>query len=459
MLRAVGAAARKAPRGAATRSPIPLPPLSRAQHNGHARTAETDDAEPGSAGSLGSGNPWDELFAGPSAYPMTDTGANAREPSWLVNDDRASADGALPRSVLFAEERAGAKPEHSSRRRGYDTSALTRAESLQFRRIFELLENEVGSRDGEQSVPRTTEALDQFVSRNALRDNKLKGRGGGVGTRFEVLREGIAAQVQPEEMDLGMDRIWEELQAQPDAPAAWRWAQEHIWGTHAHDAADSAAETRPAYGMDTPFYAPALHLLLLTLRDRLHAPHMALAVHETTRNAGLHSYVLGCTAALYAEVVRTQWLCLRDAYAVLATVREARAAGILSATRSAGREDEPLRVQIERVRNELRHSVINEARSVSHGDEAGLHFSAAQRDLLEVAEQLRAAAGRAASRPGRPSLPPDAQPERQPPPHRRGRRGRRSGPPRRAEPKFVLPGYPGLLRVPLPHGSGSSNQG
>ena len=104
-------------------------------------------------------------------------------------------------------------------------------------------------------------------------------------------------------------------------------------------------------------------MLLLAFRDKFHVPHTALAVLERTRQLGPHAYVLGCTSSLFAEIIRTQWLCLRDAQAVLATAYEARAVGILSHAdgHASSRDDAALRTQIERIRSELRARVMRAA--------------------------------------------------------------------------------------------------
>ncbi|WFD22694.1 hypothetical protein MEQU1_001369 [Malassezia equina] len=309
---------------------------------------------------------WDELFA----TAPTVTPESPEVPT-------------MPRSVLYAEKRDKV-PELHKRRQNYDTSALTPSETVQFRRIFELLEQEMGASTGGQEPQ---EDLGAFARRNSLAPRRAVARGGGVGTRFQVSQEGLAAHIPPEELDRRVDQIWEALQAQPSATSTWAWAETHIWGPA--EVAD--------YGPHTPFYAPALHMLLLTLRDRFLAPHTALAVLPAVKQRGAHSFVLGCTASLLAEVIRTQWVCLRDAHAVLNTAREARASGILVPYASEHAEDAPLREHMERVRSDIRGHVMHaaQARAAATGrlyDE--LPLTVDEQDLLAVASELRAMAGR-----------------------------------------------------------------
>ncbi|WFD01549.1 hypothetical protein MOBT1_000217 [Malassezia obtusa] len=313
-------------------------------------------------------NPWEELFASPDVGDTPEITPEEAPP--------------MLRSALHARERPNTR-RHVRTRNEYDTSMLTHAESQQFRRIFQLLEEEMGQ-EAPKRTPFADDGLELFAARNALAPRKMTARGGGVGTRFQAVQEGAAASVAPDVMERGVDAIWEALQAQPDASAAWAWAEMEVWGTREHE---------PSYGPSTPFFAPALHMLVLTLRDRLHTPHAALAVVPTTRALGATAYVLGCTAALYAEVIRTQWLCLHDLYAVLATVREARQAGVLadlgdadvSPAAFARRDDAPLREHIDRIRNEARSEVM---RRVEAGPSIDEHLSGADRDVLRVTPKI-----------------------------------------------------------------------
>lgn len=316
----------------------------------------------------------------------------------------------MPRSVLYAEKREQVPTLHK-RRQSYDTSALTPSETVQFRRIFELLEQEMGAPSSQE--PHDT-GLGDFARRNALAPRRTVARGGGVGTRFQVSQEGLAAHIPADELDRGVDQIWEALQAQTSAVATWAWAETHIWGP------PDLAE----YGAQTAFYAPALHMLLLVLRDRFLAPHAALAVLPAIRQRGAHSFVLGCTASILAEVIRTQWVCLRDAHAVLDTAREARASGILVPYASAQDEDAPLREQMERIRSEIRGQVMHAAqeRAAAAGhlwDE--LPLTADEQNLLAVASELRVMAGRTSKY--------DRYPSDRPPRQRRVKRhAKKAGP-------------------------------
>lgn len=332
-------------------------------------------------------NAWDELLADVSPQPNGAIHAAMQKPTW--------ASESIPRDVLYANERASTPKTLQQRRRTYDTSALTPSESAQFRRIFELLEQEM-------DVPRmqaSSSELGAFAERNAIRSRKLTARGGGVGTRFEASLEGLAAQISPEELDRGVDRLWQDIHSHGSAVDAWRWAEAHVWTSDT--SAPTTASTSPnielaQYGPQTPFFAPALHMLLIAFRDKFHVPHTALAVLERTRQLGPHAYVLGCTSSLFAEIIRTQWLCLRDAQAVLATAYEARAVGILSHAdgHASSRDDAALRTQIERIRSELRARVMRAAQNrtfvekENESNETFLRMQADDHDILQMVTEL-----------------------------------------------------------------------
>ncbi|WFC99103.1 hypothetical protein MYAM1_001841 [Malassezia yamatoensis] len=367
-------------------------------------------------------NPWDELFA-KSDVGGTPDEAPREAPTTL-------------RSALYAQERPNTRSRSRQRTRG-STTPLTDAESDQFRRIFQLLEQ-----DTHQNTPVqadfSDDSLEIFATRNALAPKKVTARGGGVGTRFHAAQEGAAASVAPEVMERAVDSVWEALHAQPDANAAWKWAESQIWGLN---------EETATYGPNTPYFAPALHMLLVTLRDRMRMPHAALAVVPQTRALGPTPYVLGCTAALYAEVVRTQWLCLRDIYAVLATVQEARHAGVLANVEEgelsrvvySKREDAPLREQIERVRNEARKHVMRK-RQDQHAEVDTL--SDADQDVLRVVDELRQIAGHTARYGALPTSTHTKQPHK----WNSGRPNRKQRPPPKVVPKLFPVDVNAILR-------------
>lgn len=236
--------------------------------------------------------------------------------------------------------------------------------------------------------------LSGFAARNRVRGKQMTRDRHG--SRAAQLREDLAGKISPEDLEAGVDRAKEEMAMCESEPELWDWARREVWGLSSSDAkkksqasetgasgsstgaesVDSTAESalesskalvpeEPKYGVATPFYAPVLHALHVELRDTFRAPLAALAVPRITRGAGLRSFVLGCTSALYAECIRTRWECLGDVHGAAQALREARDAGFvgLSAAGTAGAigsrtEDEPLREVVERVRTEVRAALL-----------------------------------------------------------------------------------------------------
>ncbi|EPQ26032.1 uncharacterized protein PFL1_06485 [Pseudozyma flocculosa PF-1] len=147
--------------------------------------------------------------------------------------------------------------------------------------------------------------------------------------------------------------------------------------------ADSKPPPPPRFGKETPYFAPVLHLVFLTLRDRYRSPHSALAVYDLTRSLGIESYVLGCTAALFADLLRTRWDHLVDLESCRTLLRQARETGVLSDPASRRREllrikrqrkrgphdpimtpeDEKIREVVDRIRAEARKEVLQQVQS------------------------------------------------------------------------------------------------
>lgn len=195
-----------------------------------------------------------------------------------------------------------------------------------------------------------------------------------------LLSEGPATEsnISTEDLEEGIDRAREQVAACQSVQEVWEWARKNVWPSTprkqgsasvssavadtspAADAA-SASKDNPAdvdqaptppvietnrneeysaaeFGVMTPFYAPVLHILHQSLRERFHAPHSALAVLRIARSLGPESFVLGCTPGLYEAAIRTSWTVLHDLDGVYNLVLEARETGVLSGNYSEAAE-------------------------------------------------------------------------------------------------------------------------
>lgn len=340
-------------------------------------------------------NPWDELFA-------TESSADGSDSSWI-----SDWGAALDRDSSCRPEHAlkeGEFPWKVHKAQYRREPSLTKAESHQFRRIFDILAQEKSP-----DIP-IDRPLGMFASRNKLASDSVLIRGGGLGKRFEELRDGIASHISVAEMDAHTDRIWSELFELQSANEVWCWTETNVW-------ADSAR-----YGVSTPLYAPALHLVFLALRDRFRAPHAALAVYHHTRTQGEEAFMLGCTVSMFAEAIRTSWMCFRDAQGVLYYVNEARRVGLLSRERPQKAERQ-IATRIELIRKEMRDMALR--MQLPTADSGQLGLTAAAHDLLRIERAI------GFKNPARPSAPRPRATER------------RKGP---KQDLFILPAFEGLVR-------------
>ncbi|PWN39137.1 hypothetical protein IE81DRAFT_326827 [Ceraceosorus guamensis] len=218
------------------------------------------------------------------------------------------------------------------------------------------------------------------------------GRGlGGRGRRRVPIRtigaqmEGTTLEgVDPVQLRQGVDDAQAAIDACCSAVEVWQWAQTNVFGvpnpahppssgaqqasssdaspalTRAKDAEAAAAENAqetarpddlfattpsdsnspaslptPLYGLSTPFYGPVLVRLVTTLRERYHAPGIALAVLSAMRLSGPASIALGSTPELYAEALSTRWDVLGDLAGAYDVVLSARNVGVLSRSATA----------------------------------------------------------------------------------------------------------------------------
>lgn len=250
----------------------------------------------------------------------------------------------------------------------------------------------------DRKTPQGSKAMLQaFAQRNRLRRSEEAREQRA--RRF--VREGLAAQIDPLELEAGVDEAREQIAMCENLAEVLEWAKKEVWGlTGGENATLTAQEDGegmttnvkrgPKYGKDTPFYASVIQLLFLVIRDRYRDPHVALSVARITRSLGIESYVLGVTGSMYNEILRTQWDWLGDLQGVVTTLRQARESGVISLLPSirpdgsggeskfAKSEDETIRETVDRIANEVRKYVVDQQmacdpafkRSYLYGDQA-----------------------------------------------------------------------------------------
>ncbi|KAJ9479532.1 Mtf2 domain-containing protein [Pseudozyma hubeiensis] len=358
----------------------------------------------------------------------------------------------IPRSVLFADSESTRqsddfkprKTSPSAARKRFDRTPLTQQEANAFMSL--LNQALAGTSSSSSASPSSTSPLGSsstsndhtpFGSYTSLISNPKTQSGSRALLqafakrnrlkRFEdaraqrakrFVREGLAAQIDPLQLEAGIDEAREALGTCENLAQVLEWTKREVWGitppATPNSESDSQSLASPKYGKDTAFYASVLHLVFLAIRDRYRSPRVALSITRTTRSLGIESYVLGMTGSLYNEVLKTQWDWLGDLPGVVSTLRQARETGILSApvkTSAAPRteeggvkvgyatsEDETIRETVDRIANDVRKYVLDQQLSMGGEDVLAGRGAERSRDwsqkwLLENAEEATNLAG------------------------------------------------------------------
>lgn len=219
-------------------------------------------------------------------------------------------------------------------------------------------------------------------------------------------------EISVQDLDLGVDRAVEAMRICQTEADLWDWASREIWGfdaaayrmdiqqrrrmaqvaarraeskqktegitetlyTQTDDNDATLPESRRTqqsplvkgkYGPATPFYAAVIHRLFLEFRDRFESPQSALVVPFVARSLGTSSWVLATTQELYATVIETQWDYFRDIRSVLATLKEAREAGL-------DLSSQLIRYKVDRIRSEARQGVLSRRTPEMEESDSGL---------------------------------------------------------------------------------------
>ncbi|KAG1864414.1 hypothetical protein F4604DRAFT_1957119 [Suillus subluteus] len=77
-----------------------------------------------------------------------------------------------------------------------------------------------------------------------------------------------------------------------------------------------------------PTYPYLIAHLMRSFRDKYRDPHLALSIFDYARHLSIPSYVFGCTAPAYNELIETRWSCFRDLRGVHDALEEMRVNGV-----------------------------------------------------------------------------------------------------------------------------------
>ncbi|KAG9126688.1 hypothetical protein FRC07_002381 [Ceratobasidium sp. 392] len=116
-----------------------------------------------------------------------------------------------------------------------------------------------------------------------------------------------------------------------------RWAAQEVFlrapGETTSSTSSSDAPTKNdskiSREMHPEIYGRIVASLMTEFREQYNNPHLAIAIFDYTRRLSIISYVTGCTAPSYNELMRTHWLSFRNLQAVANVAEEMRVNGVL----------------------------------------------------------------------------------------------------------------------------------
>jgi hypothetical protein len=139
-----------------------------------------------------------------------------------------------------------------------------------------------------------------------------------------------------------LDRFKEDLTMVTNDFELLEFARKRVFTTTAATTADSSPSTTTAIGNGTvnaassaeqdvgfPRTYPHMlaHLMKLT-RVNFNNPHLSLSFFQYAQTHSVESYLFGCLAAAYNELIITRWKCFRDLDGVDAALREMEVNGV-----------------------------------------------------------------------------------------------------------------------------------
>ncbi|BGP01973.1 Proteophosphoglycan ppg4 [Rhodotorula toruloides ATCC 204091] len=273
------------------------------------------------------------------SHISTETGGRRRQRQTLSNAE-AQAFADLLVEILPRSLQSGGSPDEKKFQGPVHKNASPGGA------VFDLFLQNGGSPALSPGVERVQRAvLAKVAPRSGLRLDEGTGR-------WE--RRAKASLTEDEELEL--DKLKQELVELKSDVDLFEWSMKHVFGLSPETFARykspnayrgifpdpttipvntqflGAAFTEPktplerAPGVMSRLFPDLLHLVFLVLRDVHHNPAAALAVFSLAAS-NPYSYINGCSAALYVEVLKTRWS-EGDVESVLSTMEEMRASGI-----------------------------------------------------------------------------------------------------------------------------------
>jgi Mtf2 family len=160
-----------------------------------------------------------------------------------------------------------------------------------------------------------------------------------MGDLFGTLRRHSKRLKWTTSTDEELDRKKEEMELCDTDQQLLEWAMREVFGESrkreevARQAMQQVARGEAVKSMSMPMlqhpaYPHLISILMRTFRDKYRDPHLTLSIFDYARHLSIPSYVFGCTAPAYNELIETRWSCFRDLRGILDALEEMKVNGV-----------------------------------------------------------------------------------------------------------------------------------
>jgi len=143
---------------------------------------------------------------------------------------------------------------------------------------------------------------------------------------FGRLRKDIKRMRWTSDIDEELDRKKEEIELCDTDAQLLEWATREVFKPQ--NPATAATEGQLSPTQNNQLYPHIIATLMRSFRDKFHDPNLALAIFEHAKHLSVASYVFGCTAPVYNEVIETRWFSFRDLKGILEALQEMKVNGV-----------------------------------------------------------------------------------------------------------------------------------
>ena len=137
---------------------------------------------------------------------------------------------------------------------------------------------------------------------------------------FNRLRKDVKRMRWTSEIDEELDRKKEEIELCDTDVQLLEWAMNEVFKPP--QPTDASVRGQATAIHNHQLYPHLIATLMRAFRDKFHDPHLALAIFDHAKNLSIYSYVFGCTAPAYNELIETQWFCFHDLRGILEALEE-----------------------------------------------------------------------------------------------------------------------------------------